>query len=224
MLGTTHHPPKLPAGAKVEALRRQDEKANRLTPESIVTVINRGREILTRKWDAEDYPLRPYTHAGGTADAPYLMTMPYGAALHFQRHCPVPGTRDPNSSTLDAVSFLGILDTDPDDACTPFTDEECQRFGQAIEAIERTDGEQTKVVDVRKSAKTRVGQGALGNAPRRNQFTSGDEADRAADEIARASMQPPDGVSEEIQSEIAEGEAEEAKTAARPRTRSSRSR
>lgn len=215
MLGTTHRPATLPAGAQVEALRRADEKANRLTPESIVTVINRGVQTLTCKWDAEDYRLKPYTHNGGTAAAPYLMTMPLGAALHFQHHSPVPGTRDPNSNTLAAVSFLGILDVDPPEGCEPFTVEDCALFGQAIEAIERTEGEGVTVVDMKRNAKLRSGQGGLGNSPRRPQTTTGEENDREADALAREHMQPPDHVSDEIASETAEFEAEEAKVGRR---------
>lgn len=220
MLGTQHKPPRIPAGAQVEALRREDEKANRLTPTSLVTVINRGREALVRKWDAEDYTMRSYTHNGGTVDAPYLMQMPYGAALHFQHHCPIPGTRDPNSNTLAAESFLGILDTDPPEMCEPLTDEQCASFGQSIEAIERTAGEQTKVVDVKKNARTRAGIGGLGNQPRRPQTTTGEEADREADRIAREAMKSPDGVSDEIRADAEEGERE--LEAAKPRSRRGR--
>lgn len=209
MIGTTHRPAAIPRNAQVEALRRKDDKANKLGPESIVTVINRGRESFERKFDGEDYLLKPYTHNGGTDDAPFLMQMPFGAAMHFQKHCPVPGTRDPNSNTLAAESFLGILDTDEPELCRPFTEDECRQFGQAIEAIERLDTDATKVIDVRQAAKRRSGQGGLGNnTSHKPQFTTGEDADRQADAIARHAMQAPDGVSDEIASEAAEGEAE----------------
>lgn len=205
MLGSVHTAPTVPPGATVEPLRRGDAKANRLTPDSIVIVINRGRQTLTRKWDGNDYDLHPFTHDGHSEDRPYLMQMPYGAALHFQFHCPIPGTRDPNSDTLAAESFLGILDTDASEFCAPMTVEECQRIGQAIEAIERTAAD-TTVVDVKGVTKKRIGAAMLGNAPRRPVTTTGEDADREADEIARAAMRAPEGVSEEIQSEAAEGE------------------
>jgi hypothetical protein len=166
MLGTMHKPPKIPRARRSKPCDAKDEKANKLTPTSLVTVINRGRELLVRKWDAEDYPLRSYTHNGGTADAPYLMQMPYGAALHFQRHCPIPGTRDPNSNTLAAESFLGILDTDPEEFCAPLTDEQCAAYGQAIEAIERTDGERRRSSTSRRTPAAHRA-GGLGNQPRR---------------------------------------------------------
>lgn len=197
MLGQTHRPAAIPPGAQVETLRRADAKANRITPDSIVTVINRGRVVLERKWDGEDYALRPFTHNGGTEDAPYLMSMPYAPAAHFQHHCPVAGTRDPNSPDLRAESWLGILDLDPPEACIPFTVEQCHDFGQAIEAIERSPDEPVKVVEMKDVNKSRAGAANMGNS-RRPEFTQ---------DIARAHMQPPDAVSEEIRQEAAEGEA-----------------
>lgn len=225
MLGTTHRPARIPAGAKVELLRKPDSKANRLTPDSLVTVINRGREMLVCKWDGEDYHLQPYTHDGGTADQPHLIQMPYGAALLFQQHCPVPGTRDPYSPTFAAVSFLGILDTESADMCVPFTDEECRKFGQTVEAIERSDEEQRglQVVDVKKTQHTRVGQGGLGNAPKRPAFQASTPAGEELD--AREVMRPAtgeDGLNEaqrEMQRDAGEHAADEARAKGRARAR-----
>lgn len=208
MLGSVHRRPSVPTGSIVETLRRPDEKANRLTPLSLVTVINRGRTVIEAKFDGEDFELPPFTHKGGTEETPYLMQIPYGAALLFQRHAPIPGTRDAHSADAFAESFLGILDTDAPEACAPLSVDECTAAGQAIEAIGRLEGESTRVVDMKDNRRRTTGQGGLGNAQNRLQTTTGEENDREADAIARDAMQPPDGVSPEIQSEAAEGEAE----------------
>lgn len=137
----------LPAGAKVVDLSPVNEAQQALTPETIVVCINRGRETLVRKFDALDYPLHPHTEG--------YIKMPYGAALHFQRHCTVPGTRDVFSGA--EQSFIGILGVDPPEWCEPFTDEQCQRFGIAVEAIDRS-GEDEPVQMANVNAATAAGK------------------------------------------------------------------
>ena len=201
MLGAQHRTVALPKGSQVETLRRSDAKANRIMPDTIVTVINRGVATLVRKWDGMDFAILPYTHKGGTKAAPFLLAMPYAGALHFQHHCPVPGTRDAESPDFAAISFLGILDTDPPENCEPFTQAQCKKFGQAIEALQRPEGDDAKPVKM-KGQSSRVGQGGRGNSVgRKPQFTK---------DVAREHLQPPGGVSDEIRGDEAEGAAAEA--------------
>lgn len=144
--------PQLPDGVKIHDLTPATESRDALTPETPVVVINRGRETLVRKFDGRDYPLKPHTEG--------LIKMPYGAALHFQRHCVVPGTRDVASGA--EQSFIGILGVDPDEWCEPFTEEQCIGFGQAVEAIQREAGDEVQSVNV-------GGQVASGKVPVRGQ-------------------------------------------------------
>lgn len=137
-----------------------------LTPETPVLVINRGHETLVRKFDALDYPLHPHTKG--------LIRMPYAAALHFQKHTTVPGTRDMESGA--EQSYLGIIRTDqagwPEqlpidqpEACEPFTIEECTTFGQRIEAVARDPREAVQVASVSSavaSGKVPTGRGGSG--------------------------------------------------------------
>lgn len=120
-----------------------------LEPETPVLVINRGHATLTRKWDGLDYALHPHTKG--------LIRMAYGAAIHFQKHTTVPGTRDVETGS--EQSYLGILRTDQagwpgqiaidlPEACEPFTEEECLAFGQRIEAIQREPGEEVVTASV----------------------------------------------------------------------------
>lgn len=137
-----------------------------LTPETPVLVINRGHETIVRKFDALDYPLHPHTKG--------LMRMPYAAALHFQKHTTVPGTRDTESNA--EQSYLGIIRTDqagwPEqipidlpDALEPFTVEQCEAFGQRIEAVARDPREAVQVASVSDavlSGKVPTGRGGSG--------------------------------------------------------------
>lgn len=173
----------VPAGATVIDLTPVNPASQALTPDTIVTCINRGREVLVRKFDALDYPLHP--HAVG------FIKMPYGAALHFQRHCTVPGTRDAFSGA--EQSFIGILGVDPPEWCEPFTDEQCERFGIAIEAIDRT-GEEEAVTTASVSSAVAAGRvpvrGQRGGKPTRpvRQGKDGKNGSKLADAMA-----PPDG-------------------------------
>jgi hypothetical protein len=116
-----------------------------LKPETLVDVINRGFETLVRKFDGRDYPLRPHTDG--------LMRIPYAAAVHFQKHSTVPGTRDAGSGA--EQSFIGIVRVsgtnqpiDPPEFCEPFNADQCEAFGQRIEAIARDADEPVQVVSV----------------------------------------------------------------------------
>lgn len=166
-----------------------------LSPETPVLVINRGFEVLVRKFDALDYELQPHTVG--------LMKMPYAAALHFQKHTTVAGTRD--AQTNSEESYLGILrtdqpgwpeqiDIDPPRLCQPFTREEADEAGQRIEALVRDPGEGVVVANVAKAVaagKVPVGRGQSsqkkgGGMSRKGVTADGDQVDR--DEV----LAPPD--------------------------------
>jgi hypothetical protein len=171
-----------------------------LTPETPVVVINRGYETLVRKFDALDYPLHSHTQG--------LIRMPYAAALHFQKHTTVPGTRHVESGI--EQSYLGIIRTDqpgwpeqieidPPYMCEPFTEEECNEFSLRFEAVAREDGEKVEVKSVNKAimeGKLPVGRGqssgrGKAGATRTGRTATGKEIDR--DEV----MAPPDETAEE---------------------------
>lgn len=187
--------PELPAGTKVIDLSPVNEASQALTPETSVVVINRGRATLVRKFDALDYPLRPHTEG--------LLRMPYGAALHFQRHCTVPGTRDVFSGA--EQSFIGILGIDPPEWCEPFTDEQCERFGIAIEAIDRS-GEDEPVQVANVNAATAAGKIPVrGQSNRKRPVRAGKDGNKGS-KLADA-MAPPDDLND-AQREAAEAAAE----------------
>lgn len=174
-------------------------RPNQLTPETPVDVINRGFEVLTRKFDGYDYDLIPHTQG--------LMRMPYGAALHFQKHCTVPGTRDALTSA--EMSFIGIVrnattgaPVDEPDYCEPFTEEQCRQFGQRIEAIARDVDEAMTVVPVSKvtqSGRVPVGRQSAGRRRPLQREGHGNVADALA---------PPEGQND-AQAEIAAAEADQ---------------
>lgn len=173
--------PQLPDGVKVHDLTPASEAREALTPETSVLVINRGRETLVRKFDGRDYPLRPFTEG--------VIRMPYGAALHFQKHCVVPGTRDVASGA--EQSYIGILGIDPEALCRPLEEAELEAAERAPEAIQREPGEEVEAIPVSR-------QVASGKVPVRGQSTrrrssgfartgktaKGDEVDR--DDVMRA--------------------------------------
>lgn len=96
----------------------------RLTPDTAVLVVNRGRAPLRAKFDGRDYVIPPGE-----------VIMPYGAARHFQQRLIIPGTRNPETGAVQ--SYLGIRGLDDDWMCLPLTDDECDRYGEAKEAIDR---------------------------------------------------------------------------------------
>lgn len=173
-----------------------EAKPQELVATTPVVVINRGVDTLVRKYDGYDWPLRPHTEG--------LIRIPYGAALHFQKHATVPGTRDPITGS--EVSYIGIVQNattgvriDPPDLCDPFTREQCQAFGLAVEAIAREEGEVNTVPVAPMTAAGRVPVGRQ-SITRRKLVRDGHGAIETA-------MAPPDGPNE-AQSEIAAAHAE----------------
>jgi hypothetical protein len=168
--------PELPDGVNIIDLTPATEKQFQLLPETPVYVVNRGHEVLERKFDGLDYKLHPHTVGH--------MQMPYGAALHFQKHTTVPGTRDPESGA--EQSYLGILGVDPLEMCTPFTPEECARFGIRTEALARDDEDEVRAVPVNKAiatGKIPTGRGKAGRSKgvaftAKGKTAAGDEVDR----------------------------------------------
>lgn len=121
----TYEKPPLPAGAKVNNLVSSDLHAQELTPKTRVVIINRGRTDYKDKFDAHDYVVPPG-----------LGEVEYEVAHHFRERAVVPGSRDPLSGNQEV--FIAILGIDPPELCEPFTDEECARYGMAVEAIDRS--------------------------------------------------------------------------------------
>jgi hypothetical protein len=154
-------------GQAVKDLTPKSQQQFQLTPETIVVVINRSRDTLVRKFDGTDYDL-----------SPGLMRMPYGAALHFQRHCTVPGTRDVFNGS--EQSYIGIRGVDPPEWCEPFTNEQLERFGLATEAISR-EGDEVQTASVANAAAAgRIGirnQSANRRPVRQVRNAAGDELD-----------------------------------------------
>jgi hypothetical protein len=136
--------------AGVVELNPRHVRPDVLTPETPVDVINRSHSTVVVKFDAFDYPLTPHSQGPHRIN---LLRVPYGAALHFQKHAVVPGTRN-----LDAgveQSYIGIVRNattgepiDPPELCEPFTREECERFGLAVEAIQRDPDEPIERLNV----------------------------------------------------------------------------
>jgi hypothetical protein len=110
--------------ADVRDLIPESASAMALTPETPVLVIHRGRHVITDKHDGIDYRILPgYTR------------MRYGAARHFQGRQVIPGTRNPELGT--EQSYLGIVGIDDAALCEPLTDDEVERYGAKVEAIDR---------------------------------------------------------------------------------------
>jgi hypothetical protein len=123
---------------EVRHLRPQISTEIKLTPETEVYCLHRGREPYRDQFDSHHYLIEPgYFKA------------PLGAAKHFQARAVVPGSRNPE--TRSQVSFIVIIGVCAetreglkvlkaiDDAveCTPFTDDECREYGHAVEALDR---------------------------------------------------------------------------------------
>jgi len=200
MSGQTYQQPQLPAGAEVAMLRREDDKANELTPETFVTCINRGRQVLVDMFDSQRYAIPPG----------YFQCQ-YGAALHFQRRQVVPGTRIPGQGHK---SWIGILNVDKPVMCEPFTDAELEEFGEAVEAINRSalpgaDGD-VKYLGTSGARSTLEGEGLVGGgfqsslgggAPRPQLNLEADtEAGRSAADTA---MQPAGSTARQEEAEAA---------------------
>lgn len=172
---------------KIIDLTPVNASEEQLGPTTIVVAINRGVETLERKFDGLDYKLPPHTEG--------LLSMPYAAALHFQRHCPVPSSRDVFTGEED--SFIGIIRTavkgvpiDPPAWCVPFTPEQCERFGQAIEAIQRQPDEEVQVASV--GAATAAGRIPVrGQSAGRRRMVREEQAGKSG-VTAKQAMAPPD--------------------------------
>ena len=174
-----------------------EAKPQELTATTPVVIINRGFDTLVRKYDGFDWPLRPHTEG--------LIRVPYGAAVHFQKHGTVPGSRDPVTGT--EASFIGIIRNattgaaiDPAEFCEPFTPEQCAAFGLHIEAIAREEGEVHSVPVSQMTAAGRIPVGRQSAGSRRKLQRDGHG------NVAEA-MAPPDGPND-AQTEIAAAAAE----------------
>lgn len=121
----------LPDGVEVSSLLIERLNETSLKPDSPVYCVNRGRKPLE------------LTFNGNHVVVPVgLFLTEYRAAQHFKDRAVVPGTR--NLEVGGHVSWISIigsedrrLTVDPPDTWEPFTDEELQRFGESIEAIDR---------------------------------------------------------------------------------------
>lgn len=138
----TYERPDLPAGATIAKLVSSDLKAQELTPKTRVIIINRGREPYCDKYDGHDYVVPPG-----------LGEVEYEVANHFRERSVVPGSRDPQGRGQDV--FIAVLGQDPPEKCVPFSDEECARYGVAVEALDRSNMESEadrSVVTIKTSA------------------------------------------------------------------------
>jgi len=95
-------------------------------PNERVLCINRGRKVLTDTFDARHLEI---------PSGPFYIE--YAAAKHLQARLIVPGTKNITSGGY--VSYIGIRGIDPEALCEPFTDEELERYGEAHEAIDRSE-------------------------------------------------------------------------------------
>jgi hypothetical protein len=204
------HPTRTADGTPVLDLVPAEAGHDKLTPTTTVLVINRGLETLVRKFNSLDFPLHPHTKG--------LMRMPYGAARHFQKHTVVPGTR--NTATGIEQSYLGILymeadptqaPIDPPEMCVPFTPEECARFGQRVEAVERPDPAEVEMASV--GAMVTAGHVPVrGTASQRGRKTEFAREGVTANgrKVARDAVMRADDDPNDAQREIAEAASEAA--------------
>ena len=176
--------PTLPDGHQVVDLVPEDAKANELTPDTIVTCLNRGRKPLTDMFDGRNYVVP----AG-------FVRMPYGAAKHFQRRAIVPGTK--NLEIGGWLSWLAIMNIDAPELCVPFTDAELAKFGEAVEAIDRSamsdpaDRDVT-LMQTSQARSAMPGQGLVGGGPRRPQLDASQQATPEASAAAAHIMDAPE--------------------------------
>lgn len=177
--------PAVPPGETINQVMPESAEGLELTPERIVEVINRGREIVTEKWNGENYSFAPgRNHAT------------YAVAAHAQNKAVVPGSRNVETGTY--LSWLGITDIDPPEACVPFTDEEIASFKGKPEAVERK-GTEVRLVGTAEARAKLPGQGAGrltqagGGRSRRPVSDGGQQASPQAEEAARLAMVPPVG-------------------------------
>lgn len=176
-MGQTYRMPQ-PSGP-VADLVPESSDGNVLTPTTPVLAINRGRQPLTDKFGGRDYVIPPGE-----------VQMPYGAARHFQERLIIPGTRNIELGTVQ--SFIGIKGLDDDWMCAPLTDEECDRFGEAREAIDRSAFTSPEDREV-KFMKAGAGQpNRRGAGSRKPQIDTSMQASDAAREAAEHIFDQPD--------------------------------
>lgn len=216
-MGQSYTAPSLPPGTEVVMLRKEDDKANELTPDTFVTCINRGRRPLVDMFDAQNYVIPPG-----------YFQLQFGAAQHFQKRQVVPGTK--NLAVGGFKSWIGILGVDSPELCEPFTDDELEHYGEAVEAIDRSaepDGASVRIIRTSSARAGVSGQGLIstgmqsrvGGVPRPQQSIEADteagkgNAEHAMDrvegsdaandqaEAAASGWQPPtdDGTSQSVQ-------------------------
>lgn len=186
MARQSYRTPQLPDGHQVVDLVPEDAKANELTPDTIVVVLNRGRKPVSDMFDGRTYHV-PVGYS----------RMPYGAAVHFQKRAVVPGTK--NLEIGGWLSWLVMPGIDAPELCTPFSDEDLTKYGEAVEAIDRSafsDPADRDVTLLRTGAARAAmpGQGMVGGAsfggPRRPSLDAGTQATPAAEEAAAHIMEP----------------------------------
>lgn len=164
--------------AEVRDLMPESAGGLALGPETPVVVIHRGRHVIVDKFDGRDYRIMPgYTR------------MPYGAARHFQARQVIPGTRNPEIGTQQ--SYLGIPGVDDAWMCEPLTEEELQRFGAAIEAIDRSAFSDPADREV-KTIPLGGTRNQRGNGGKRPQINTRGQATDAAAEAAERMFEKPE--------------------------------
>lgn len=132
----------------VQQLRPETSQEIKLTPETEVLCIHRGRTPIEDTFDSKHYIIEPG-----------YFTIQLGAARHFKARAVVPGSRNPELGKYSQASFIAIIGVavptatglkvqkvvDAPEEWAPFTDAECASFGLALEAIDR--GALTDAID-----------------------------------------------------------------------------
>jgi hypothetical protein len=128
---------------------RPQQETNELQADTRVVVLFRGGPAIHDMYDSKDYTIPPRPADVSLDDWRATIhpashhTLTYEVAVHLQNRAIVPGTRDPHNFKK-VVSQIGIPNVDRADRCTPFTDEELEKFGYR-EGIDRS-----KFVDSRR--------------------------------------------------------------------------
>jgi len=152
MQGTGYVRPTLPPDVVVNDLSASSSRGpvREPAPDERVLCINRGNKTLVDTFDGIHREIPPG-----------YFEIEYAAAQHHQRRLIVPGTK--NIEQGGYVSYIGILGVNDDALCQPFTDEELQQFGEAVEAIDRSalTGSESKV-EVIKTSRARAASPTLG--------------------------------------------------------------
>jgi len=202
----------IPDGAEIKDLTAaQNNPTMKIRTDQPVVCINRGRKPLSDAFDGRHITIPP-GH----------FRMEYGAAKHFQMRLIVPGTR--NLEVGGFQSWIGILGTedgrikvDKPELCRPFTDEELQKFGEAVEAIDRSAMSNAADRDVKPTSVAQVQAHTFGQGGGRPQIDASAQATPGAAEAADDVFAPPaESATREAQ---AEAQAEGAAPAATGRRR-----